>query len=187
MDNEKKEKLDNYMLRFKLNNIRYDKVLCRKKTIMNKTGNGMWIKMLWQISAILAIALGIGLISNALRPDSLQLVGSWSAEARMATATREHLIIPLSEAAKVFTEKTAVFIDARSDEDYRKGHIQGAKSLPWQDVDQRFIKIAEDISLDMAIITYCDGETCKLSHDLALFLHDMGFKKVRVLVNGWSL
>jgi rhodanese-related sulfurtransferase len=143
---------------------------------MNKTGNGMWVKTLWQIPAILAIALGMGLISNALRLGSLQLVGDWS-----------DLIISLSEAAKLFTEEAAVFIDARSDEDFREGHIQGAKSLPWQDVDQRFIEIAEDISPDVTIITYCDGETCKLSHDLALFLIDMGFKDVRVLVNGWSV
>ena len=154
---------------------------------MNKIGNGMWIKTLWQIPAILAIALGMGLISNALRPGSLKLVGDWSAEARTTTATGEHLVISLSEAAKLFTEKAAVFIDARSDEDFRKGHIQGAKSLPWQDVDQRFIEIAEEISPDVTIITYCDGETCKLSHDLALFLIDMGFNDVRVLINGWSV
>lgn len=144
------------------------------------------MKTLWQISAILAIGAGLGLISNTLRPDSLQLVGDWSAEARMTTATGKHLIISLSEAAKLFTEKTAVFIDARSDNDFKKGHIPGAKNLPWQDVDRRFIEVIEDVSPDMAIITYCDGEACKLSHDLALFLLDMGFKHVRVLVNGWS-
>ena len=154
---------------------------------MNKTGNETWVKTLWQIPAILAIALGMGLISNTLRPDSLQIVGDWSAEARITTATGEHLIISLADAAKLFTEKAAVFIDARSNEDFRKGHIKGAKSLPWQDVDQRFIEIAEDISPDATIITYCDGETCELSHDLALFLIDMGFKDVRVLVNGWSV
>lgn len=154
---------------------------------MNKTGNGIWVKTLWQIPAILAIALGMGLISNTLRHDSLQIVGDWSAEARMTTVTGEHLIISLADAAKLFTEKAAVFIDARSNEDFRKGHIQGAKSLPWQDVDQRFIEIAEDISPDATIITYCDGETCELSHDLALFLIDMGFKDVKVLVNGWSV
>ncbi|MBW1643386.1 MAG: rhodanese-like domain-containing protein [Deltaproteobacteria bacterium] len=154
---------------------------------MNKTDNGIWVKTLWQIPAILAIALGMSLISNALRPDSLKLVGDWSAEARITTSKGENLIISLSEAAKLFTEKTVIFIDARSDEDFREGHIQGAKSLSWQDVDQRFVEIAENISPDVTIITYCDGETCKLSHDLALFLIDMGFKDVRVLVNGWSV
>jgi len=153
---------------------------------MKKTSNGIWVKTLWQISAILAIGVGLGLISNALRPGSLQLIGGWSAKARMTEATGEDLIISLSEAEKLFTEKGAVFIDARSDEDFRKGHILWAKGLPWQDVDRRFIEVIEDISPDMTIITYCDGETCKLGHDLALFLLDMGFKHVRVLVNGWS-
>lgn len=38
-----------------------------------------------------------------------------------------------------------------------------------------------------AIVTYCDGESCDLSHELALFLKEMGFENVRVLVNGWSV
>ena len=99
----------------------------------------MRVKTLWQIPAILAIVLGMGLISNTLRHDSLQMPGDWAFEARKTSATGEHLIISVSEAAKLFTEKSAVFIDARSEEDFRKGHIQGAKSLPWQDVDQWFI------------------------------------------------
>jgi 3-mercaptopyruvate sulfurtransferase SseA len=39
----------------------------------------------------------------------------------------------------------------------------------------------------MTLITYCDGESCDLSHELALFLKEMGFENVRVLVNGWSV
>ena len=154
---------------------------------MKKIGNGIWVKTLWQISVILAIGAGLGLISNTLRPDSLQMVGDWSAKSRMTTATGECLIISLSGAEKLFTENAAIFIDARSDEDFRKGHIPGAKSLPWQDVDRRFIEVIEDVSPDMTIITYCNGESCKLSLDLALFLLDMGFKHVRVLVNGWTV
>jgi len=157
------------------------------KTIMKKIGNRILVKTLWQILVILAIGAGLGLISNALRPDSLQLIGDWSAESRITTATGEHLIISLSEAEKLFTEDAAIFIDARSNEDFKNGHIAGAKSLPWQDVDRLFMKVTEDISSDMTIITYCDGKTCKLSHDLALFLLDIGFKHVRVLVNGWTV
>lgn len=154
---------------------------------MKKTGNGIWLKTLWQISAIIAISAGLSLIVNALRLDSMQIVGDWSAESRMTTETEECLIISISEAEKLFMENAAIFIDARSNEDFRNRHISGAKSLPWQDVDQRFIEVIEDVSPNMTIITYCDGETCKLSHNLTLFLLDMGFKDVRVLVNGWSL
>ena len=44
----------------------------------------------------------------------------------------------------------------------------------------------KDISVNTPIITYCDGENCELSHNLAKFLLDMGFTNVRILVNGWS-
>ena len=84
-------------------------------------------------------------------------------------------------------QKAAVIIDARPNDDYEKGHIRGALSLPWRDVDQRFMEVTKDISVDTPIITYCDGETCSLSHDLAVFLKDMGFMNVRVLVNGWTV
>ena len=124
-------------------------VFCGKKTIMKKTGNRILVKTLWQILAIIAIGAVLGLITNALRPDSLQLIGDWSAESRITTATGQHLIISLSEAEKLFTEDTAIFIDARSNEDFRNGHIAGAKSLSWQDVDRLFVEIIEDISPDM--------------------------------------
>jgi len=37
------------------------------------------------------------------------------------------------------------------------------------------------------LVTYCDGEDCALSHDLAMFLKDLGYGDVRVLVNGWTV
>ncbi|MBW2568070.1 MAG: hypothetical protein JRE47_01625 [Deltaproteobacteria bacterium] len=50
-----------------------------------------------------------------------------------------------------------------------------------------FVEFIEDISPDMTIITYCKWESCKLSHVLVLFLDDMGFKHIRMLINGWSV
>jgi 3-mercaptopyruvate sulfurtransferase SseA len=35
-------------------------------------------------------------------------------------------------------------------------------------------------------VTYCDGETCSLSEDLAKELMAMGYKQVKVLLNGWT-
>ena len=59
--------------------------------------------------------------------------------------------------------------------------------MPLQDVDQFFVDVAENLELETPIVTYCDGETCKLSHDLAVYLENIGFMNVRVLVNGWSV
>ena len=80
-----------------------------------------------------------------------------------------------------------MFLDARPEEFYKKGHIQGALSLPWQMVDEKCMEIMDKIPPDCTIITYCDGPACDLSHLLAEFMKDMGFENVRVLVNGWTL
>jgi rhodanese-related sulfurtransferase len=126
-------------------------------------------------------------VVNALRPDRLPLIGDWTAAARITTSTGERMDISLDEAENLFFTDAAVFIDARSEQDYAQGHIQNARSLPWQAVDLKFMGVTEQLDLETPIVTYCDGETCELSHHLALFLRDAGFLNTRVLVNGWTL
>jgi len=78
-------------------------------------------------------------------------------------------------------------MDARDKNQFELGHIKGAKNLPWHSVDDYFMNIVQDLPNDKVIITYCDGESCDLSHNLALFLKKMGFNHVKILINGWSV
>ena len=78
-------------------------------------------------------------------------------------------------------------MDARPQSQYLEGHIRGALNLPWQEVDQYFMELADRLSDSEMIITYCDGESCDLSHELALFLKEMDYDNVRLLVNGWTV
>ena len=146
-----------------------------------------WKQAIWQVPVVILAAGILALSANALRTDSLPLIGDWSIDARMATITGERLDISLPEAQNFFNSRSAVFLDARSANDYARGHIPGARSLPWQDVELFLTEVAGDLESETPIITYCDGETCNLSHDLALFLKDAGFMNVRVLVNGWTV
>ena len=146
-----------------------------------------WKVAIWQMPAIILAAGILAFSANALRTDSLPLIGDWSIDARMTTVTGERLDISLQEVEKLFRDQSVVFLDARSADDYGRGHIQGARSLPWQDVDRIFMAVTQDLASETPIITYCDGEACNLSHDLALFLKDAGFMNIRVLVNGWTV
>jgi len=147
----------------------------------------IWKRAAWQIPALLILSAVAALGVNALRSDRLPLVGDFSMAARMTTATGERMDITLEEAEKLYFTHAAVFIDARSAEEYAQGHIRDARSLPWQDVDLNFMTVTADLELTTPIVTYCDGETCELSHDLALFLRDAGFTDTRVLINGWTV
>ena len=146
-----------------------------------------WSRADLQILALLALSVAAASAVNALRTNRLPLVGDWSPAGRITTTSGERMDISLFEAQKLFANDEAVFIDARPMEDYLQGHIRGARSLPRQELDLKFIDVTKDLDLETPVITYCDGETCELSHDLALFLRDAGFVNTRVLVNGWSL
>lgn len=153
--------------------------------MVRKLKRSPWRQALRQVSLIIFMAVVVGLGVNWFRTDSLPLVGDWPVKTGTAG---ENLAIPLAEATRLFSEQAALFIDARYEEDYADGHIKGALSLPWDDnVHTRFPDIAGAISPDRVIITYCDGEICYLSHDLAVFLREKGFETARELVNGWTV
>ncbi|MFZ5569652.1 MAG: rhodanese-like domain-containing protein [Thermodesulfobacteriota bacterium] len=142
---------------------------------------------LWQIPALIVIACCIAVGVNHFRADGIPLVGDWSEETRFSDAEGGSLVISLDQARRLFEEQTALFVDARPESQYAEGHIQGALSIPWQEVDRYFDAAADRLADVNEIVTYCDGETCELSHELALFLKEMGFANVRVLVNGWTV
>lgn len=142
---------------------------------------------LWQAPALAALAVLIALGVNHWRSDGIALIGAWSVDARFSDTAGESLVIGVEEAKRLFQQDAAIFVDARPPGQYAEGHIHGALSLPWQEVDHYFMETAERLEGAAMIITYCDGESCDLSHELALFLKEMGFESVRVLVNGWSV
>jgi rhodanese-related sulfurtransferase len=147
----------------------------------------IWRRTAWQVPVLVILSAAVALAVNALRADRLPLVGDFSVAARITTSTGERMDISLDEAEQLFLTHAAVFIDARPEEDYARGHIQNARCLPWHEMDLRFMAVTGELDLEMPIVTYCDGETCELSHNLALFLRDAGFLNTRVLVNGWTL
>lgn len=140
----------------------------------------------WQCFALFALAVFFGFSINQVQDDRLPLFDDGSLRARLTAPSGEQIDISLAEAKKLFLQQAAIFMDARPDDDYKKGHIKGARSLPRNEVDQRLMKVTEDISTDTPIIAYCDGEACELSHDVANILLDMGFNNVRILLNGWT-
>ncbi len=144
-------------------------------------------KAIWQIPALIVLAAITAMLTNAWRSDGIPLVGDWSVKARFSDTAGDPMVISLELATEQFESGSALFLDARPESQYLEGHIQGALNLPWQSVDHYFMEMADRIDGSETIITYCDGESCDLSHELALFLKEMEYANVRVLVNGWTV
>ncbi len=153
---------------------------------MSKSGRFALKEAMWQIPALLILASLIAVGVNHWRSDGIPIVGDWSTKARFSDAAEKSLIIDLNRAVKLHESQEAIFVDARPESLYLEGHIRGALNIPWQDVDRYFVEVINRIDREKYIITYCDGENCELSNELALFLIQMGFENVHVLVNGWT-
>lgn len=152
-----------------------------------KTGDPAWKTALFQAPVIIASAFVMAAGFNLVRGNALPFIGDWSIHARISDAAGASMVISLEEARELFLRGGALFLDARPRDQFELGHIKGAVSLPAQEAEGRFSEAAQALDQARAIITYCDGENCDLSHKLALILKEMGFAEVKVLVNGWSL
>ncbi|MGM0452944.1 MAG: rhodanese-like domain-containing protein [Thermodesulfobacteriota bacterium] len=141
---------------------------------------------IWQIPAILAFSVVLGLGVNHFRDGGIPLVRQANQQSATPSAAGDRSDISINRAARLHQEDAAVFIDARAESEYRAGHIKAALNVPWHKAEEMFVEIAPDIPREKPVITYCDGASCNSSDKLAEFLTDLGFEQVFVLPNGWS-
>jgi len=142
-----------------------------------------------QVSFFVIISVVVGIGSNWFRNDSISLVAK---ELKTATST-DLLYVDISnpvlmaisiEQASEFYDGNVIFVDARDLEYYQEGHILGAWNS--DNFSELIFKLDSLQGKDESIVTYCDGDECGSSEDLAYDLQDAGFTKLFVFVGGWS-
>jgi rhodanese-related sulfurtransferase len=148
---------------------------------------GFPIEALRQSILIVLIAAAVSLLVNHFRPNGLPLVAPPASKNSIASQNLSPLPVTFEEARALFFAHGAVFIDARSPQVYRLGHIEGALNLPAQGFDQGVAAIKSRVSPGSFVIAYCDGEHCSLGREVARQLLASGYSHVAVLVNGWTL
>ncbi len=98
--------------------------------------------------------------------------------------SREPIEAKLDVAQKFYAAGAALFLDARSPEEYAEGHIAGALNVPFDEVFKNPALARAVDPKGRPIITYCGGGDCDLSRSLAFSLIDAGFRKVLVFTGG---
>ncbi len=104
--------------------------------------------------------------------------------------SKEPSIIYLEEAYENYylLFKDVVWIDVRSIEDYKRGHIKGALGLPLSQIESRL----DEIPKDKEVVLYCegtwDGGTCEASRSAGRILIKNGFSqgKIKVFEDGYG-
>jgi rhodanese-related sulfurtransferase len=94
-------------------------------------------------------------------------------------------MISLTKAKALFDSSAVVFIDARQEFDYKKGHIRGAMNVALHEFDTHRLRL-DSIPKSKLLIAYCDGAECSSSIELAIKLMESGSTNVKVFFGGWQ-
>jgi len=150
------------------------------------------MKTLKEIIILIGISVIAGLGINFFSPNGIALVGQWDTSQGVVNAReKNHLVLGELEIDDVADAKTlydsgyVLFVDARSREDYKDGHVKGAYSLPVGEFDAQIGKFLELFAIDRPIVTYCSGRTCEDSHHLAQLLISSGYQNASVMIDGF--
>ena len=92
--------------------------------------------------------------------------------------------IGTATAKQLFDKKAAVWFDARTADEFKEGHIPGARNVYANDFQSHIPQILGMNLNDQLVVVYCGGGLCELSHDLAKNLRLLGLKKVVVYTGG---
>lgn len=149
---------------------------------------------------IVAVAAAMGLICNKLRPDPLPLIRKPVQESRRSV-TKDDLMcagstasskkrsgetpfVSIRDARVLFDERTALFVDARSDDAYTAGHISGAISCYWRHSESLVCPELERKAHGRVVVVFsCDSE-CHDAIRLADALSGCCNSRVAILAEG---
>src|ERR671929_162667 len=78
--------------------------------------------------------------------------------------------IALEELRERMHRGEVVLIDVRPGEEYAAGHIEGARSIPIDELDERLA----ELPADREVVAYCRGPFCAYAHQAVRRLRDSG-------------
>jgi rhodanese-related sulfurtransferase/predicted transcriptional regulator len=105
--------------------------------------------------------------------------------AEVERAARDYLgedvqVIGREELRERLARGETILIDVRPEEEYEAGHIEGARSIPIEELDQRLA----ELPVDREIVAYCRGPFCAFAHEAVRRLTRAG-RDARRLEEGW--
>lgn len=137
-----------------------------------------------EAALILVLTTLAAVASNEFRQTKLPIFSS--PEEALAELRANFPQVTLKEAIEKFWDGMAVFLDARSENEYMKGHIWGGLNLPWRYLYTNVSSLKTSIPVEAEIITYCEDMDSDLSTNLAVVLRESGFGNVKVFSAGIS-
>jgi rhodanese-related sulfurtransferase len=161
---------------------------------LNKEKTSMqWNKIIKETMFLLGVSIIFAFIVNLFSPAGISFVGRWGESLGVvASKTNSDVfsgkleIKDVKAAKQIFDKGKAVFLDARSLESFKNGHIKGAESLPLGQFNDLIETFKKKHPANTFIVAYCSGRTCDDSHRLEELLFDHGYVNVSIFIDGYQ-
>lgn len=150
--------------------------MSRVKLNFKKTGGRVLLIIF--LSSLVGIGVNISLVVKYAK-------GNYKKGFLHPQETSSITFISLPQAEEYFFSHQALFIDSRSREEFRKGHIPNALNLPYEEADSTLLQ-SRSLSQEKILVVYCDGEECQSSVHLGRKLSQMGYSQIKVFFGGWK-
>jgi rhodanese-related sulfurtransferase len=144
-----------------------------------------------QAAILIAAAIVVGLFRQTL-PYGIRWNGRWPTSAtsaedayKMMARPGDPAFVSLQDVIEIVREKTATLLDARSADEYKKGHLPSARSLPFYEMDEYRAKALNGLATSAPLVIYCEGVGCELSLFLSRELQALGYTNIRIFYGGY--
>lgn len=147
-----------------------------------------WSDGLREALLIVCAGTALGLVSNSVRPDGVDLAAApaRATEGECAPPAEQTQWISLSEATEMSGQPDVLFVDARPRAEFVQAHVAGAYSVPFHAGETVPRDALVAVAGARVVITYCDTHGgCSCSVALARAIVAAGGLDVRVLEGGW--
>lgn len=139
------------------------------------------------------VTVSVSVVVNYLSPVGIAWFGNWDKSKGVVSAQAKNELIehgieindPI-EMKKLVESGHLPIIDVRPMEQYQKGHIPGAVSMPLSEFDNIIDQLFETMAPDAVMILYCSGRECEDSHTFARQLKALGYTNMKVYSGGMS-
>jgi rhodanese-related sulfurtransferase len=164
-----------------------------------------WSRALKQIPVVILITVAIAFAFNEFNPKGIDVKRQYFPPLPAATpaqgpahstpaagGTQPRLRFINTEEAKKYFEsadylnRNVVFIDARDETRFDKGHIPGALLIDYYNLKGTLSTALSYLSPEKTLIVYCTGGTCQDSRYVAYVLWDYGFRKILIYEDGFD-
>lgn len=152
-----------------------------------------WNKTIKEMIFLLGISIISAFTVNFFSPAGIALLGQWDKSSGVVASNADSDVFSgeleikhVKTAKQIYDKGTAVFVDARSLENFKNGHIKGAESLPLDQFDHFIKAFKKKYPANTFIVTYCSGRTCDDSHRLEQLLFDHGYANVSIFIDGYQ-